>query len=354
MSFLNPFAVRLPLVGIDISGPVVRAVEFRRSMSGKTELVAVGEAELPPTAAEDPFANTLETSKAVKNALENPIFGKFKAKVAVASLPEYRCFVRVIHVQNGMSDGEIDQSVPFEAESYIPIPLDQVNLDWQRIKSADDRVAVLLAAAPYEVIQKGEEILTTSGLIPAGLEVESMSLVRSVLGDAGSVDALLVDIGTSRTDLVVVEQGSVQFASSIPLAEGVFVDAAVKSLGLTKTQAAALVRKAGVENTASYPNLRQVLSPAVSMLAAEIKNIISFHDQHSPRRLSKVILIGRGAALPKLDVVLQEEMKGVLAVEVGDPWKAVGAIGVPDSLVGASGVRFAAAVGLSLREAVDL
>jgi Tfp pilus assembly PilM family ATPase len=138
------------------------------------------------------------------------------------------------------------------------------------------------------------------------------------------------------------------------LAEGVFVDAAVKSLGLTKTQAAALVRKAGVENTASYPNLRQVLSPAVSMLAAEIKNIISFHDQHSPRRLSKVILIGRGAALPKLDVVLQEEMKGVLAVEVGDPWKAVGAIGVPDSLVGASGVRFAAAVGLSLREAVDL
>lgn len=348
----NPLSVKLPVLGIDINGPVVRVVQF--SVGRKRKLVAVGESELPAGLAEDSFASEKDLGEAVKKALAEPLFGKFTAQLALASLPEHKCFARVIHVQAGMSDDEIEQAVPFEAESYIPMPLDQVYLDWQKIKSTDERTAVLLVAAPKEVVEKATNVIKSAGLLVAGLEVESMSLARGTLGVESSVDALVVDIGTNRTDLVVVEQGGLQFASNIPIAEAGFVDAAVTGLGLTKINAEKLVRKAGVDNTAEYPNLRQIMTKPISMLAAEVKNIINFHDQHSPRRFSKMILVGRGSALPNFVPTFANALNGNIQLELGDPWRAVNAVGVPEQFMGVSGVRFTAVIGLAVREVSNI
>jgi Tfp pilus assembly PilM family ATPase len=61
----------------------------------------------------------------------------------VVNLPEARCFVRVIHVDN-MPDAEIESAVPFEAESYIPIPIEQVYLDWMKIGEKERWIIVVI------------------------------------------------------------------------------------------------------------------------------------------------------------------------------------------------------------------
>lgn len=350
----NPFSVHLPLIGVDISGPVVRVVQLGPVHKDKRALKAMGESELSGPAAQDPFTAIKETGDAIRKAMGETLYGHFNANLAVASLPEHRCFARVIHVQAGMSDAEIGQSVPFEAESYIPLPLDQVYLDWQKIKSNDSRIAVLLVAAPKDLVEQASQIIENAGFRMAGLEVESMSIARGAIGTKSDTDCLVIDMGTNRTDLVVVEQGSLQFASSIPIAEGDFIDAAALALGLSKPDAARIVRKSGIDNTQEYPNLRQSLLKSVSMLAAEIKNIISFHDQHSPRRFQKIVMVGRGAGLLHLPEFLNTELGGVLPIEMGEPFTACRVEGVPENLRGATSARFAAAIGLAAREAYDL
>ncbi len=56
-------------------------------------------------------------------------------------------------------------------------------------------------------------------------------------------------------------------------------------------------RKIGLTNTVEYPNLKTQLMPCMEDLAAEIKNILKFHYDHSEVHIEQLLLTGGGAKL---------------------------------------------------------
>jgi type IV pilus assembly protein PilM len=53
-----------------------------------------------------------------------------------------------------MSESEISTAVPVEAESFIPLPIEQVYLDWQILGRKEDKQEILIIASPKEFVDK--------------------------------------------------------------------------------------------------------------------------------------------------------------------------------------------------------
>lgn len=290
-------------------------------------------------------------AKALVPVFEKPMFGRFSDSNVVVNLPESRCFVRVIHVAS-MSDSEIEASVPFEAESYIPIPIDQVYLDWQKIGEDNGRVALLLVASPKVFVDQLLSSLDGAGLRPLALEVESLAIARAMIPLGSKKNVLIADMRTTRTDLVMVEKGFVQFTSTIPISGSSITGAIAKGLAVDQKRAEEIKADAGFGSTEEYPNLKTLVTPVLESFVAEIKKVIDFHDQHSPEKVGEVLLAGGAARLKHLDEYLQSKLGSVSsAVEIGlgDPTINIKA-SMPEKLQGVGSLTYAVALGLAMRE----
>ncbi|HEY5957518.1 MAG TPA: pilus assembly protein PilM [Polyangiaceae bacterium] len=114
---------------------------------------------------------------------------------------------------------QLDQVVPFELESRVPVDLDELVHDYTLLRSqAGDRgVRLLAAAAPLERVQA----VLKSCREAVGREVERVGCgplpyanLIGLLGEAGRSEAAvaIVDLGLRRIDVLIVQAGEAVFA----------------------------------------------------------------------------------------------------------------------------------------------
>ncbi|MCL5009051.1 MAG: type IV pilus assembly protein PilM [Patescibacteria group bacterium] len=334
--------------GLDVSQSSVKVMMLEKKGKG-TSVQGIAYAAMPKGAVVgDVVADEKTFSYVLKQALEKPQFGKINSKYVVASLPESKSFVRVIQVPL-MSDSEIDGAVPFEAENFIPMPLDQVYMDWQKLGVTGDKLNILIIASPKEFVENYLKVLDNVGLKTVALEVESQSCHRALVPEGSKDTLLLADLQAFRSTLVMVEQGQLQFTSSIPIAGNAFTESIARALGVSSAKAEEIKRKVGFANTADYPNIRTSLLPILTNLAAEIKNVLRFHNERSSVQVAKVLLCGGSARLNNVSDFLNAELSDMgVKVELGHPWANLPNMKkVPLSETDALG--FTKAIGLGLR-----
>ena len=143
------FARQNETVGVALGDTHVRGLQLSGTLSA-ARVVGFGAVELPKTIfGSDAGVDSEGLARVLEFLFAKQQYGQFTTRDVALNLPESNCFVRVIHVAP-MTDEEIDAAVPFEAESYIPIPVDQVYLDWKRLGEANGRVELLLVASGSE------------------------------------------------------------------------------------------------------------------------------------------------------------------------------------------------------------
>lgn len=317
----NFFEKEIPVFGLDLSGSAIKMLQF---LPHSHKLSIKGFADTPLSKGimqDDTILDSKLLAELIKSTLQKPTFGHIDTKHVIASLPESKSFVRVIQIPQ-MSDAEIDNAILFEAENYIPIPIDQVYLDWQEIGKRGDKIEILIIASPKEHVDKYLEALEKAGLTPVALEVESQSVIRSIIEPESTETSLIMDVDAFRSNLIMVENGNLQFTSSVPIAGNTFTETIARALGVPSDKAEAIKKKIGIDNTTEYPNLKTTLLPVLNNLSAEIKNILTFHQEHSQNKVTKLILCGGGAALAHLDEYLVPEFASIpeLKVVLGNPW----------------------------------
>lgn len=339
----------LPAFGLEISGNSLKILELGKKGSQFT-LKACHNTPLPKGLVVNDAITDLKTfDYLLHTALQKPQLGKVGSSYVVASLPESKSFVRVIQIPQ-MSDSEAENAVPYEAESFIPLPIDQVYLDWQKIGNVGEKMNILMIASPKDFVDKYLEFLDKAGLKPVALEVESQSCHRALIAPGSDETTLIIDIGASRSSLLMVEAGNLQFTSTIPIAGNTFTESIAKSLGVASAKAEEIKKKVGLSNTPEYPNIQTASLPALNNLTEEIKNILRFHGEHSEKTVSQVLLTGGGAAMKNLAEILGEQLRdaGVAQTLVADPWKNLA--GLQSALpAGIEPLGLTTTVGLAMR-----
>ncbi len=321
----NFLSKNLPAFGLDVSSDSFKIMQLGKK-GGEFSIKGYSEVSAPKgMVVGDVITDTKTFNFLLKQVLQKPQYGKIDTNWVVASLPESKSFVRVIQIPK-MSELEAGNAVPYEAESFIPMPIDQVYLDWQKISETGDKMNILMIASPREFVDQYLDILDHSGLRPAALEVESQSCHRAIVAHESKETLLLIDIEAVRTSLVMVEQGNLQFTSTIPIAGSSFTESIAKTLGVASVKAEEIKKRVGIANTNEYPNIKTSLLPVLTNLSAEIKNILKFHNEHSSQVASRVVLSGGGSKLKNLAEFLGQQLQdaGVTVVELANPLQNLG------------------------------
>ncbi|MBU1132819.1 pilus assembly protein PilM, partial [Patescibacteria group bacterium] len=207
----------MPVVGLNIGKRNIRAVELERKRD-KIILSNFGVLKNPKLSLSP---KSKEDVKLISGALEDFVSDtNFSTSNVVLGLNETNVFMRIISLPI-MSEKELKSSIKYEAEQYIPIPLDQVNLSYQKVEndpSEKGKMNVQIVAARRDVLEKYIEILRKARLVPKAIEPETIALGR-VLGDTpeAPTGAMILDMGYSNTLIIVCYGGYVRFTRAIPV-----------------------------------------------------------------------------------------------------------------------------------------
>lgn len=349
------FGQRKPsYLGLDFGAGGVKLVELMNE-KGRARLVTYAFVERPVgemgrNYIDDP-AGTIELlKKMLKKA-------KTTTRQAVSAIPIASVFSSVISVQKVAKKEEFEEAVRWQAKKLIPLPLEEMQVDWKPVASGparpeDKYVQVLLTGAAKTLIRKYQEIFNAANLELIALETEALAMIRSLIGRDRS-PTLVLDIGGARTNILIVENGIPYVSRSVARGGMHVTQEMAAALGLSEEQAETMKLDAsGIASVyrpgEGFPKIfEKSLAPIVTELNYST-NLYLSQKANEGKRLDKIILSGGGALLPQIAEYLTKAMS--LRAYVGDPWARVVYPEALRPVLNQIGPRFGVSVGLAMRD----
>jgi type IV pilus assembly protein PilM len=311
--------------GLDISDVSIKVMELAKKNKSLYP-VAVSEAPLSSgVIVNHMIVNEAKLAENIKKAVLAA--RHVSTNYVVVSIPESKSFVRVLQMQK-MPEEEITTSLPFEVEQNIPVPVDLVYMDWQILRTLPDSLEILVTATPRDYVDSLVSTLKVAGLKPMALELESQAMARSLVGgEYLKAGVLIVDISSMQTSFVVVEQGSLEYTSSMPIGGNAFTESVARNLNMALPDAEQAKIAQGLVADIKKGNIRQAILPLLDNIIDEVRNVMKFHEEHADNhtQISKIILCGGSSRLPGMSDYFSARMnlgstRSVGQVVLGNPW----------------------------------
>ncbi len=350
------FASKKDIVGIDVGSSAVKIVCLRESR-GAFQLESVGIMPLDPETIVD---NTIMDSTAIVDSIQNLLKAlKIKSNRVATSVSGHSVIIRKISLPV-MTDSELDASIQWEAEQYIPFDISEVNIDFQILgpdPKDPSQMNVMLVAAKKDFVDDHTALFTEAGLNPVVMDIDCFAVENMFDYNYGFVDeevVALIDLGASATSVSVLRGDTSIFTRDIQTGGNLLSEELQKRLGLSSEDAERA--KLGDRNIADVDpdSVDEILSDAIENLAQEVQRSLDFFAAtSSDDRISKVYLTGGVSNSVKVREALEERL-GIPAERV-DPFRNVK---IKDKefdaeYLEAIGPMFSVATGLAMRKVGD-
>jgi len=345
------------VVGLDIGSSAVKAVELKPAGKG-FRVAAYGEEPVPPDAIVDgAIIDAGAVAEAIRQVFERN--KAFKGKDVCASLSGNAVIVKKITLPV-MTESELDESIYWEAEQYIPFDIQDVNLDYQILDAGtgpDSRgsMEVLLVAAKKEKIGDYTGVIAQAGRTPVIVDVDAFALQNAFdvnYGlDPGQVTVLL-NAGASAININILQGEQSMFTRDISIGGNAYTEAVQKELDLPHESAEQLKKGIPVDG-ASFEEAQPVLRAVTENVLLEVQKTFDFFKATaSSDRIDRIMLSGGASRVDGFRDMLHERFNA--PVEEFDPFRTI--VWDPKKL-GREAVEHAStaavAVGLALRKVSD-
>ncbi len=339
-------------VGLDIGASSIKVVALSKDKN-QFKLVSLGSIA-------SPRPGILSEDDADLEVLANTIKQLFSAvkidqKEVIAALPESRVFTRVIDDLPYLTDNELSSAIIYAAEEFIPMPLTDVNLNWQVLirskeKTGNTRTIVLVIASPKKIVLKYVRILDMAGLRPKTLETDILAITRSLVGNnLFSPSTLIIQLGATTTDFTAVSKGLIWLTRSISTGGMALTRALAQHFNFEINQAEQYKKVYGLVEDQLEGKLFEALKPVVDIIAGEGRRIIqAFNIKYPQNPVKRVVLSGGGAKMQGLIVYLANALG--LEVQEADPWYSIEKDKSAALKLAQDAPSYSVAVGLALRE----
>lgn len=346
-----------PLFGLDIGSSAIKLVQLKES-KGKYELVKFGIQPLDPELIVDgtvmDAGRVVEAIKALLSAQQ------IKTKDVVLSVSGHSVIVKKITLPS-MTEDELEESIRWEAEQYIPFDINDVNLDFHILGSTDGpegrgQMSVLLVAVKKDKLTDYTALVTEAGLSPAVVDVDAFALENMFevnYGGGGDRVVALVNIGASVMNINMLKNGVSSFTRDISIGGNKITESLQKELALSYGDAERAKRgeiPAGMDRE----RVDAVIAAMNTEVAAEIGRSFDYFKTTSAQEgIDRLVLSGGGSKTAGLSAMLAERLG--TAVESADPFKeiVIPEKGVDAQFVKENAVLGAVSVGLGLRKVGD-
>jgi type IV pilus assembly protein PilM len=299
-------------VGLDIDTAEIRAVE----LSGKAEsprLVRFGRTPLPGGAVRE---GMIVDPGMVEDALHNlwSDIG-FSSREVILGVSNQGVLVRFATFPK-VADKKMDKLIKFQAQEYIPYPIDSVVLDYMIVGEAKgdegDLLEVLLVAGKRDMLNSFIEVISAAGLQAKDIDVSSLALQQVVPLFDRQANIAIFNIANQLSSILMTENGKPRFARITPTG----LEAAAKTFNCSLDQVVTMT-------AAGQPAWQQqAISAWSANLSEEISSSLSYYlNQQMGGEIKKIFIAGRGARMDRLAERLQENLG--LTIAVIDPLEGI-------------------------------
>ena len=334
--------------GLDLGSFSIKIIKARQEKD-KYRLESFGEVLTPANIASDLEKDKTAIAEAVKKLAKE---AKVNSRQVALGLPEVYAYSQVINLPY-LSKSEIASAIKFEAEQYIPVPLEEVNLEYQVLKAPspqarDEKMEILLVAAKKTAIEKILKICKLADIEPATLETETLAVIRALTFASGDF-RLIVSFGRNSTSISLIRGDNLRFIRTLNTGGEVITRAIASELNMDPTQAEKYKITYGLLTDQLEGKVATVITSVFDNILNEIKQCLIFFNRQYPGSILKSVILSGGMALmPGLTTYLAKELN--LEVRAADPFhNFVKDEKFPKVLL-ASYSRFSTAVGLAIRK----
>ncbi len=343
------------IIGLDIGSRTVKAAEVVGSRSGYN-LKKFGMAPVSPGAIEE---GAIRDPEAVVGSIQK-LFSdnRFKNKNVATSIGGYSVIVKKINVQN-MPEEQLQDTIAFEAEQYIPFDINDVNLDFQILgenENNPNQMNVLLVAARRDMIDEYVNIIDLAGLNPCIVDVDAFALQNCYEANQASeedANVALIDIGAGKTSLNILKGNSSEFIRDIAMGCDQINTQIMSAFNCTFEEAEALKFGKAPDNR-SAEEVADIVNSVVTEWSREVRRVFDFYYASFPENpIDRILLSGGGANVKAFQKLVAEDAQ--VRVERLNPFTKVRVGAVPGGVENLNRIAPQAAIciGLALRKMDD-
>ncbi len=310
-----------PIFGFDIGHNTVKVMQIDAS-SKKRTVTGYGFIEFDnKTVRNGIIVDHDKMAKQVYALVTKHLVGSLGARRVAASLPVANTFNRILTLPE-MNKNDMHQAVLLEAEQYIPMPVDDLYIDYEVAHTYKNKGSeILLVAAPKILVDSYIKLFDMLGLELALLETSINAVSRAVAhADSTGVPTLIIDFGSVSSDLSVFDE-TVRVTGTAEGGGDTITDLIAKKMKVTERQAYTIKTRYGLNAGKKQDQIYEALDPLLKKLLSEIKKMTRFYEDRSTtkRKIEQIIILGGGANLPGLSAYLTDKIR--LPARLVDPWQ---------------------------------
>ncbi len=334
-------------LGIDIGTASIKIVELKKGVGG-VRLLTYGFTEnLGEIERKDWQNDAKYTAKVINEICKK---AKTVSRSAVAALPTFSVFSSIINLAN-VDQKDFASAVHWEAKKVIPLPLEEMVLDWKKIEGegkGDKNMKILLTGAPKTLVKKYINIFKEAQISLLSLETETFSLIRALLGNDKST-VMMVEVGMSTTDISIVSKGIPVLSRSIDVGGLAITRAISNNLGVGSERAEQFKYDLGIGPSDSSEDIvPKAITETISPIINEIKYILNLFESKNNEKVEKIVLSGGSSLLPNFVNYLSKILN--MNVIIGDPWTRISYPVDLGPVLAEIGPKLSVAIGLAMRE----
>ncbi|MBI2901670.1 MAG: type IV pilus assembly protein PilM [Planctomycetes bacterium] len=334
------------IIGLDIGSKWIKALQLSES-NGQFRVTEFGALEIPPQySLADAIAELIGSRR-------------WKTKRVVSSVSGRFVFVRYINMPV-MSDEELGNAAKYELGKYIPVEVDEVLHDSQKLEELppqegqEPEMRVLLVAAKKTFIEEHIELLRTAGLVPQIIDVDSFAIgnayeLTGIINPQAIRQGKLValaDVGAAKTNINIMSDAMSFFTREFYKGGDDVTDAISKKLGIEPKEAEALKRNPGGD----LPRVEECISGVLEDICHDINISIDYFENQYDKKVEEIFITGGSSNCVGMQETLEKTVQK--PVSKWNPMQYVEAdLSSPDAMqqLTDGGSQIAIALGLASR-----
>ena len=292
-------------VGVDIGSSGIKIVALGRG-KGSGQRPVIGMERVPVSAKPDESAASL---RAAVEKLHLP------TKTIALSVSGPSVIMRVVEMPT-LRPEDLKRALPFEAQRYLPFPVQDVILDGELLGSVDPKKAwVLVVACKKDLIAQRLDLARRAGLEVSFIDVDALAVANAFL-EVGTAQrktptSAVINIGSQLTSVVIFKSTTPYLVRDIPWG----AERLVKELSQQLGQDAAKVRQL-LETAQPDDALRASLKEASESLLVELQLSFDYFENQLGHPPEEVFLTGGlSACQPFVDGMRQQLTQNLVVWE---------------------------------------
>jgi type IV pilus assembly protein PilM len=340
-----------PLFGLDIGHGSLKVMQINEEAAENAKktphVIGYGTTMFDPSAIEDGVMVKPELiASAMLDLFQNRLIGDITTRRVAITIPAYRSFSRSMQLPK-LSKKELNEAVRLEAEQYIPLPPDQLYLDYMVTSETKELANLFAIAVPKKIVDSYLVLARMAGLEAILIETTMAAAARLFARDKFSeVTSVIVDFGSLTADISIFNKTTL-VTGTVPAGGLVYTQAIRDALQVTDAEAGVIKTKYGLGASKKQKEITDAVAPALQKIVKEIRRMIRYYEERfgTEKPIGQIIMLGGGANMPGLSDYLTANLR--LPVRAHDPWlhleyKGLQAPSNPDKLM------YATVAGLSM------